>query len=168
MNSNELPSQVINELSAIAFRVAMGVLRDRDPALDIAQEVLINTHEKLPVLGGDNRIQAYVARSAYNRALNAQRNATARRDKLEGKMVMNHPAPTKVPGEQAELKSIVTSAVSQLADRQNQALTLRFFQGLKIREIAMVMAITEGAVKTHLARGLVNLKVLLEDLEGVL
>ena len=168
MSRNELTPQVIQELSATAFRVAMGVLRNRDQALDIAQEVLLGTHENLDRLHQEGGATGYVARSAYNRSLNIKRDTAARRDKLAGGFAMNHPAPTSEPGEQAQRRAILDAAVDKLAQRQGQALTLRFFQGLKIGEIALVMAISEGAVKTHLARGLINLKTMLKEFEGAL
>jgi RNA polymerase sigma factor (sigma-70 family) len=168
MTNTELSPQLFKELSAIAFRVAMGILRDHDRALDIAQEVLLSAHCKLPDLKNPDRMAAYVARGAYNRSLNAQRNAASRRTKLEGVIPMNPSQSEHLPGERAQQRAIVADALDRLADRQGEALKLRFFQGLKVREIALVMAISEGAVKTHLARGLTNLKSLLEDLEGLL
>lgn len=168
MTPREYSSQLYRSLSSTSYRVAMGVLRDHDRALDITQDVLLNTYQKMSGLDDEERLAGYVARAAYNRALNEQRNVAARRAKLEGEMDMPTSSNSAIPGEQGQRRAIVSEAVSQLAERQSQALTLRFFQGLKIREIALVMAISEGAVKTHLGRGLTNLKSLLEDFEGVL
>ena len=61
-----LPTEVINELSSIAFGVARRITRDRETALDIAQEVLIGSMDHW--LDEPVKLKAYIVRSAMNRA----------------------------------------------------------------------------------------------------
>src|SRR5690606_41751139 len=51
----------------------------------------------------------------------------------------------------------VVAAVRRLPQRQREAVVLRFYMDLPLREIAEGMGVSEGAVKTHLHRGLAAL-----------
>lgn len=53
------------------------------------------------------------------------------------------------------LKDIIQS---ELTDRQREALTLYYFDRLKIREAAVQMGISGAAVSTHIRRGMKRLK----------
>jgi RNA polymerase sigma factor (sigma-70 family) len=60
--------------------------------------------------------------------------------------------------------SAVRSALSRLPLRQREAVVLRFFGELPLAEVAATMGVSEGAVKTHLHRGLAGLAPSLEAL----
>ena len=59
-------------------------------------------------------------------------------------------------------KEELLNAISALSPDQQDALLLRFQEGLKIQEIAKVLGKNEGAVKALLFRGLKNLRRILE------
>lgn len=70
------------------------------------------------------------------------------------------------PDKQAEQSlenSRVAEAIQHLPYQQRTALHLKFVQGYKISEVANIMDIAEGTVKSHLFRGLRHLKILLGD-----
>ncbi|MFJ4688909.1 RNA polymerase sigma factor [Streptomyces sp. NPDC088789] len=52
---------------------------------------------------------------------------------------------------------VLIDALQQLPSRQREALVLRHWLGLKESEIAAVMGISSGSVKTHTARGIAAL-----------
>ena len=51
-----------------------------------------------------------------------------------------------------ELSETMNDALNQLTFKQQQALILRLWQGLSVKETAAAMNISEGSVKTHLSR----------------
>jgi RNA polymerase sigma-70 factor (sigma-E family) len=58
-------------------------------------------------------------------------------------------------------------ALRRLSARQKEAVTLRYYLDLPVTDIADTMGLSQGAVKTHLHRGLANLAAILEeDREG--
>lgn len=63
-----------------------------------------------------------------------------------------------------ELRRRVRDALDQLSDRDRELLVMRHLEQLSIREIAAVLAIGEGAVKTRLVRALQRLRGLLGEL----
>jgi RNA polymerase sigma factor (sigma-70 family) len=59
-------------------------------------------------------------------------------------------------------RSEVISALRGLPDRQRQALVLRYYADLSEAQIAEMMGISKGAVKSHTARGMSSLRAVLE------
>ena len=51
-----------------------------------------------------------------------------------------------------QINSAVQSALIRLSGKQQQALVLRLWQGLSVKETAQAMNVSEGSVKTHLSR----------------
>lgn len=58
------------------------------------------------------------------------------------------------------------AAIKALSQDQQDALLLRYQEGLKIKEIALILNKNEGAVKALLFRGLKSLRKKLEEKEG--
>ncbi|MFT4727429.1 MAG: RNA polymerase sigma-70 factor (ECF subfamily) [Granulosicoccus sp.] len=62
-----------------------------------------------------------------------------------------------------EINSAVQSALARLSSKQQQALVLRLWQGLSVKETALVMNVSEGSVKTHLSRAVHEMRDLLSE-----
>jgi RNA polymerase sigma-70 factor (sigma-E family) len=58
----------------------------------------------------------------------------------------------------------VADALRALPDRQRACIALRFYEGLTEAEIAAVLGISTGSVKTHVHRGMATLAAALEGL----
>jgi RNA polymerase sigma factor (sigma-70 family) len=59
-------------------------------------------------------------------------------------------------------RSAVVAALRKLPVRQREALVLRYYADLSEAEIASVMGISRGAVKSHTARGMSAMRAVLE------
>jgi RNA polymerase sigma-70 factor (ECF subfamily) len=163
--SRVLDSGLLEKLTDVAFRAALRVLNDRDAALDVAQDVVVNIHDGTTT--HENPL-AYAVRAACNRALNKRRNLQRRREIIDLHQPDQSAETPSYRVEQSEQQVILGAALESLADRQRESLLLRFHSELKIPEIAALMGISEGAVKTHLVRGLINLKEKLVSMKGEL
>jgi RNA polymerase sigma factor (sigma-70 family) len=60
-------------------------------------------------------------------------------------------------------RSAVLEALRALPDRQRQALVLRYYADLSEAQIAEMMGISKGAVKSHTARGMSSLRAVLDQ-----
>lgn len=60
----------------------------------------------------------------------------------------------------------VVAALRGLPDRQREVIVLRYYADLSEAETADVMGISRGAVKSHLARGMAGLRVVLENYQA--
>lgn len=69
----------------------------------------------------------------------------------------------EVMADSYRLQEAFSSALEKLSFRQQQALMLRLWQGLSVKETAVAMGVSEGSVKTHLSRAVREIRPYLED-----
>lgn len=62
-----------------------------------------------------------------------------------------------------ELSAVIEDALQNLSFKQQQALILRLWQGLSVKETASAMGVSEGSVKTHLSRAVHVMREHLEE-----
>lgn len=62
-----------------------------------------------------------------------------------------------------QINSAVQLALVRLSGKQQQALVLRLWQGLSVKETAQAMNVSEGSVKTHLSRAVHEMRELLGE-----
>ncbi len=68
-----------------------------------------------------------------------------------------------------EIEQQVRDAIGDLPEQEGKCVILHYYQGLKIREIAVILKIAQGTVKAHMSHARAKLKGRLEDwleLEG--
>jgi RNA polymerase sigma factor (sigma-70 family) len=167
MVDNNTVAVTIGQLSEPVFRLVRRIVRDRDEALDVTQDVLIRVLREQPHLRDPGKLKPYALRAAYHAALNAARNRS-RRERLHQEMAadsIDHCSPDALESyERLTNRSAVVRALSDLAEKQREAVALRFFGDLSIDEIASAMRISTGSVKVHLVRALRNLRAALTPL----
>lgn len=62
-----------------------------------------------------------------------------------------------------QISGAVQAALVRLSSKQQQALVLRLWQGLSVKETAQAMKVSEGSVKTHLSRAVHEMRSLLSE-----
>src|SRR5437899_6461878 len=62
------------ESSTLAFRVAYGVLRQREDAEDVAQDAFVKAHRSFAQLRDRDRFRAWLVRMTWRLAIDRQRN----------------------------------------------------------------------------------------------
>jgi RNA polymerase sigma-70 factor (ECF subfamily) len=133
-----------------AVAVARRILGDRDEAEDVVQEVFARLYAGRGRFDGRAAYSTWLYRILVNSSINALR-ARKRRGKLK-----LGPAATLTPEEIAsghELSDRFTAALGQLGERHQQVLWLREMRGYSYPEIAQLLDIPEGTVKSALNRG---------------
>jgi len=153
----------MRRLSDGAFGLIRRMVRDREEALDLTQDVLVRVlSRRRPDSPAD--LKAYAMRAAYRAALNALRDRKRHariHDRLAAEQRSRPDNPDAI--ETAERKRMIAEALGELPPKQREAISYRFFGELAVAEIAAAMGISEGAVKVHLFRGLANLNAQLAD-----
>src|SRR5262245_48994669 len=86
--------RLLVESSALAFRVAYGVLRQREDAEDVAQEAFIKAHRNFGRLRDRTRFRAWLVRLTWRLAIDRQRmnRRQAKRDQAHGLATPTHAA----------------------------------------------------------------------------
>jgi RNA polymerase sigma-70 factor (ECF subfamily) len=136
------------------FNYLLRLVRDREDALDLSQEVFLKAYQNLGKLDDAGRFGPWLFRIAHNEAF-----SLLRRRKPEGDA---EPAPV---GEArafrmfpVELALAVESALGRLSEDQREAVVLKVYQGFKFEEMAEVLSCPVSTVKSRLYTALDLLK----------
>jgi RNA polymerase sigma-70 factor (sigma-E family) len=155
-------SALFRQQHAALVRLAMLLVGDQETAEDVVQDVFARLHARRagrdPALG-----LPYVRASVVNGCRSVlRRRAVARRF---GPWLVEQPAQGSAEGEVilAEDRRQVLAALARLPRRRREVLVLRYYLGLSEAEIASVLRISPGAVKSYAARGIAALALMLGE-----
>jgi len=140
------------------FRYCIHRLFDRATAEDMTSEVFLKVVENFGRFkGNEQQFRHWLYRIATN-AVNQHLRKVARRNNLldAAREQANDLAPDC--GEFSEKLILLREAMLALKPRYQTIITLRFFENLKLTEIAEVLGSSPGTVRSQLARALVKLR----------
>ncbi|MHB8245414.1 MAG: RNA polymerase sigma factor [Acidimicrobiales bacterium] len=145
-------------------RVCWRVLRDDESALDATQEAVISIARHIRGFDGRSKYSTWSYRIAANAALDEVRRA-GRRPIVALVTERQSPELPHSASPEAEVVSKLTiaSALDQLPVEQRDALRLRHLLGLEYSEIASILRVPVGTVRSRISRGRVALARLLSE-----
>jgi len=147
------------------FRYCVHRLFERETAKDITSEVFLKVVENLGSFKGNERqFRNWLYKIATN-AVNDYFRKTARRSgilKAVCEQANNRAANCPDTRDESTKKlALLREAVFALKPRYQTIITLRFFENLKLTEIAEVLASRQGTVRSQLVRALAKLRKIL-------
>jgi len=160
---------LVRECTGAVWRLITRVTGDSEEARDLTQEVMIKVLPRTDRLRDPAKLKAYLFRTAYHTALNATRGRRRRERAYSSYADEIADLVGQAPDSQLEVGRTAEqmhAAVADLADRQRQVVTLRYYGGLTLAEVAAALKISEGTAKVHLARALNNLRTSLAPVAG--
>lgn len=137
--------------SKYVYNVALGMLRNRDEAEDIMQNVFIKLFENFGSFRGDADIKTYLYRMTVNRTIDYMRSQTLRSNKLE---TIEQPEPKRSDSG----VSMLDSLLDKLSPELKTPILLAEIGGFSYKEISEIMNINLGTVKSRINRGIAKLK----------
>jgi RNA polymerase sigma-70 factor (ECF subfamily) len=162
------------------FNVCWRICGNRTEAEDLAQETFVKAFEAIGRFDGRARFYTWLFRIAANLAISAgRRERRAKTVSLDRgpRLVEQDEAPagerlaaeTPTPEEMAmdrEAQKLVVSALAELDEEYRVVVTLRDLESLSYEEIAEVLELPVGTVKSRLHRGRLALRERLAPLFG--
>jgi RNA polymerase sigma-70 factor (ECF subfamily) len=136
--------------STLAFRVAYGVLRQREDAEDVAQEAFVKAHRNFRRLRNPSSFRAWLVRISWRLAIDRQRANRRRlsRDQESGRL-MNDVTSTD-PVLINERAALLWQAIDALPEKLRLTIVLAGIEGHDVREVARLLRLPEGTVKSRL------------------
>ena len=152
------------------YTLALRMSGSPDDAGDIAQEAFLAAWRGLPAFRGEAGFATWLYRLASNAAIDYLRRQRKQRGELSlDDEELGLDAVDAGPGPQdaaegEEVRSAVAAGLGALSEGHRQVLVLRELQGLSYEEIAAVLAVDLGTVKSRISRARSALrKILLES-----
>lgn len=156
-------------------RLACSMVGNQADAEEIAQEAFVRLHRSLARFRGDSRISTWLYRTVTRLCIDSLRREKLRsrlflfrRNEEDHDPLLDVEDTTGTPAEQLEARqtaTVLAAAMSRLPAQQKAVLVLRQQQGLPIREIARIMQLSEGSIKTHLHRAVKALRSAITESE---
>jgi RNA polymerase sigma-70 factor (ECF subfamily) len=141
------------ECGPLAFRVARGVLHNTADAEDVAQEALLRAYRRFDRLRDRARFRSWLVRITFRLALD--RCKSARRRELRETLWANpdrNPAPPNAEdcAIAKQFQSQLDQAVNELPKKHRLVLLLAAMEGHSLEEVAALLGVPLGTVKSRL------------------
>ena len=165
---------LVDAYSSKVFNTCINLIRNREDAEDVTQEVFTAVYLSLDTFGGDSKLSTWI----YSIALNKSKEFLRKKTRKKRSVMMttlekddSHIVPTATiefdhPGvllENKERTQILFDAIDQLAENQKIAYTMHKIEGMSYSEIAELTELSVSSVESLMFRAKKRLQQLLED-----
>jgi RNA polymerase sigma-70 factor (ECF subfamily) len=138
------------------FRMAWVMLRDTGRAEEVTQDVFLKLWRALPAYDGRAAVRTWLYTIARNTCLSAVRAESYRRtDELDERS--EPAAPSQVLADLA-----LDECLAKLPPAQREVVTLFYLQDKSVSDVAAMLQLPEGTVKSHLHRARRALAAMME------
>jgi len=159
---------LVSEHQRYVYNLALRVLKNEEEALDLVQETFVRAWTALPNFRGQSQFRTWLYRIVtnlcYNRLPNLRRSLNELGDDViaeipETEVAFDNPAHGL---ESRELRSYLHQAIDNLDENYRLLISLRYQNELSYEEIATMLNLPLGTVKTGLFRAKEQLRRALE------
>jgi RNA polymerase sigma factor (sigma-70 family) len=152
----------------VAYSLARRILTDEVLAQDVVQEVFLSLWRNASRFdAARGTVATYLLSMTHHRAVDVvRREENLRRRRTSDEVLEFQPDPNpgvEAEAEAAERRSEVRAALAQLPPAQREALALAYFGGYTQREVATLVGVPLGTVKTRMAAGMRKLEQALRE-----
>ena len=167
-NEDAAYDELVRTYNASIFHVAYRMLGDTADASDVVQEIFIKVFRNIGGFKGEAALKTWIFRIAFSEILNRlrwwksrHRSSTVSLDDEPGGnghyMRDSSPTPDEVL-ESKERDTAIQQALGKLSSDHRSIIVLRDIEGFSYTEIADVLGVSIGTVKSRLARARGDLK----------
>lgn len=154
--------ELLSRHHGVAYAVVRSILGDRDDVDDVMQVVYLKAYQGLGSFRGEARFSTWLYQIARREAIDVA--SRRRRETLDIDEVAL-PAPAADAADTAlrerDTREWLGRAMAEIDDTWRTAIELRYLAEKSYEEIAAIMNLPEGTVKTYVHRGKIELKRIL-------
>jgi RNA polymerase sigma-70 factor, ECF subfamily len=136
------------------YNYLLRLVKDREDARDLAQDVFLKAYQNLNKLEDPSRFSPWLYRIAHNEAY-----SLLRKNRPESEL--GEERAQSIPGRRMlpiEVGLAVQTALSRLTEDQREAVVLKIYEGFKFEEMAEILACPVSTIKSRLYTALDLLK----------
>jgi RNA polymerase sigma-70 factor, ECF subfamily len=154
--------QLVGRYRGALWAIAVHVLGDPHDAADAVQEALLAAYRRAATFRGDASVRTWLGRIVVNACIDRIRHERVRRTVPWPERDV--PARRSDPAVELVTRLAVDEALTLLPVAQRVAVVLVDFQGYPVTEVAAILGVPPGTVKSRCARGRARLAELLGHL----
>ena len=152
------------------FQLAYSYFRNKEDALDIVQETFLRFYQKAHMFQKGKNFQNWLLQLAKNICIDYYRkhhkkdNELRREENIEEVNQTPHESSHHDPS--SDLKEIFSRCLAKLSDKQRMIFVMKHYNHLHYSEIAQILNIALGTVKSHHFKAVRNLRTLMSPYIG--
>jgi len=146
--------EIYKQHSKYVFNVALSVLKNTKDAEDIMQDVFIKFFENMDNFRGEANIKTYLYKMTINKSIDYIRKQAGRREKLVKVFETNIKSETQT--------LVLNDLLDKLTMNEKLPLILSEIGGFSYKEMAEILNIKIGTVKSRINRSINKLKNILK------
>lgn len=164
-------AQLVQRHQRRVFNLVFRMLQQYEEANEVTQETFLAAWQGLPSFRGDARFSTWLYRIAYNcclKQLEQQKRDKALQAAIQEEHILDHASKDERTSKALEIRdfqNIVREHLSMLPAKYRIVLVLRHLQEMTYEEMAEILTMPIGTIKTHLFRARNLLKERLEAFE---
>lgn len=161
--------ELVSRYQARLYNAAIRLVDNPEDAADVVQDAFLNAYQSLHTFKGDAEFFTWLYRIAFNTAISQKRKkrATISLDSVgpDGGIDPDDPSEYIKPGaalERSEEETELQNAMTRLSQEHREVLVLKDIEGMKYEEIAEILGVPIGTIRSRLHRARLELRQLLE------
>ena len=149
---------VYNTYAKELLYIAYGYTKNKENSIDIMQNAYVKLLESNKNFESNDHIKYFLIRVTINESINFLKSNYSKRVIFDNDFTMNIPDKVAVDTPDYDLSKIITT----LPKKYKTIIILYYYNDMKIKDIAMVLKISEAAVKKRLERARNRIKEIIE------
>lgn len=145
--------QIMRNHEDRVFSVCLRIMSDREQALDATQETFLTVFRKAGQFQGKSALGTWIYRIAVNTCYDQLRRSKRRRTESMPDAFDPKDPSAEESMESAALRPEIQAALEQIPVDFRTAIILSDIEGMSLPEVATVLAVPVGTVKSRLFRG---------------
>jgi RNA polymerase sigma-70 factor, ECF subfamily len=148
--------ELVSRYHQKVYMVILGLLRNREDALEVAQETFFRAYRKISGFQGGSSFYTWLYRIAVNLSIDAQRrqkrNPLDFRETMDGVLESQNEVARDPFADlhDKELREKLNRAINDLTPEHKAVIVLRTIEGLSYKDIGEILGCSEGTVMSRL------------------
>jgi RNA polymerase sigma-70 factor (ECF subfamily) len=152
------------------YLLAYSYLRNNEDALDVVQETFLRLYQKVDMFRSEKNFQTWLLQIAKNLCIDYYRKHHSRnKDYRSDKDVeeVNVPAQNDKNSQSfSDIKRVFAKCLERLTEKQRMIFVMKHYNNLEYKEIAQILRISVGTVKSLHFKATQNLRALMTHYMG--
>ena len=158
-------SFLVDRYKDLVFSLALGMMKHREEAEEVAQDTFVKAFKSLGKFKGDSKFSTWIYRVAYNTCLDRLKKNKRQQSTVEINAYTANQLGTLESAldhlEKKEQETTIQECLSKLPSKDSFILTLFYFEELSLEEISEIVGLKTNHVKVKLFRSRKKLATIL-------